>query len=111
VTEYEKLCQAYFELEPRQIAIDRMLRTLPLKMRQAISDHLTVPQGAAALPTTVSRIQTAYVDLFWPVADHGGQRTWERCDAEHCLRTSADGIYAFVLVSVLKKNVALSMRR
>jgi hypothetical protein len=104
VTEYDKLCQAYFELEPRQIAIDRMLRELPLEMRQAISDHLGVPQGAAPPPTMVSHISTAYVDLFWPVVDHRGQRTWKRCDPSDCLRTTADDVYAFCIGICIEKE-------
>jgi hypothetical protein len=101
---YEELCQAYFEAEPRWIATDRMLRELPQKMRQAISDHLAAPTGTARLPTTVSGCPTAYVDLFRPTIDQNAQQEWERSTADRCLWADKDGIYCFGIGVCIEKS-------
>jgi hypothetical protein len=101
---YEELCQAYLEAEPRWIATDRMLRELPHKMRQAISDHLAAPTGTAGLPTMVSHCPTAYVDLFRPTIDQNGQQEWERSTADRCLWADKDGIYCFGIGVCIEKS-------
>jgi hypothetical protein len=104
MTGYEELCQAYFEVEPRWIATDRMLRELPHKMREAISDHLAAPTGNAGLPTMVSHCATAYVDLFRPMIDQNGQQEWERSTADRCLWAGNDGIYCFGIGVCIEKS-------
>jgi hypothetical protein len=77
---YKELCKAFFDELPRREAIDRMLRELPAKMAQAISDHLGAPNGC--------------VGLYQPVADQMGHRTWQPCESD-CLQADYDGIYGF----------------
>jgi hypothetical protein len=104
MTEYDDLCQAWFEEEPRRIAIDRVLRQLPLNMKEAISAHLAPPMGHAVMPTKLYNAQTAYVELYWPVLDVSGKRTWERCGADNCLRPDNQGIYTFHIGICIEKT-------
>jgi hypothetical protein len=80
MTTYKELCKAFFDELPWREAIDRMLRELPAKMAQAISDHLGAPNGC--------------VGLYQPVADQMGHRTWQPCESD-CLQADYDGIYGF----------------
>jgi hypothetical protein len=80
MTTYKELCEAFFKEQPRRIAIDRTLRELPAKMRQAISDHLAAPSG--------------YVELNKQMSNEAGHRDWQRCE-DDCLQVDKDGIYNF----------------
>jgi hypothetical protein len=82
MTTYKELCEAFFNGEPRRLAIDRILRELPTKMKQAISDHLGAPSG--------------YVELYKQMSNEAGHPEWQRCE-DDCLQVDDDGIYNFSL--------------
>ena len=81
MTTYQDYCKALLDEAPRREAIDRMLRVLPVKMAQAISDYLAAPDGC--------------VGLYQCVVDAEGHRTWQRCQAADCLQADYNGIYQF----------------
>jgi hypothetical protein len=82
MTAYKELCKAFFTELPRREAIDRMLRELPAKMAQAISDYLAAPSG--------------YVEPCKTAIDRVGRRTWQRCE-DDCLQADSDGVYGFCI--------------
>ena len=47
-----------------------MLRALPAKMKQAISNYLAAPVGSVA--------------LYQPIIDQAGHRTWQACGGPSC---------------------------
>jgi hypothetical protein len=104
MTGYKELCNVFFEEEPRRIAIERILRELPMTMRQAISDYLAAPTGIAAMPTILFDCQTLYVDLYRPLIDKFGARTWERCEVDHNLWFDHDGMPWFGIGIYIEKT-------
>jgi len=112
MTRYEDLCQAWLKEEPRRLAIDRILRELPMRMRDAITAYLAPPSGIAQMPTTMYREQTAFVELYSPVSDQIGTTTWERCGAGQSMRPDRGGIYSFHIGICIEKapdSLAASM--
>ena len=81
-----------------------MLREIPLKMKKAISDNLSPPTEIAAMPTMLFGCDTAYVDFYCPVFDKNGERTWERCEANSCLRFDHDGVPWFGIGIYIEKT-------
>lgn len=77
---YDELCKTFLKEVPRREAIDQMLRELPAKMAQAISESLGAPNGT--------------VGLCRRVIDQMGHQMWEACEND-CLQTDQDGIYEF----------------
>jgi hypothetical protein len=96
MTGYEDFCQLWFDEQPRRDAIDRMLRELPMKMAQAISDHLAARRGPAKLPSALYHKSMGYVGLYWPVFDENGGQRWEPCEFDRYLRPD-DGVYSFCI--------------
>jgi hypothetical protein len=96
MTRYADLCGAYFAREPS--AIEAIFRELPQKMKQALSDNLTVPATPLTPPslTTAGRA-TSYVELCRYSLDQNGQRTWEICPPDDCLWVDRDGICHFTV--------------
>jgi len=92
---YEELCELFFKEDPHRAAIDRMIRELPVRMREAISDYIAAPAGIAVMPTIVFGRHTAYVDFYRPLVGHSGGQIWERCDPDHCLGLDLEGRYWF----------------
>jgi len=105
MTRYEELCQAYFAIEPRLVAIDAIFRELPSKMRQALSDDLQVPPSAAAMPTQMAEGQpTPYVGLYVQKLDHSGQNKWKPCAADDALQVDDKGICHFTIGICLERT-------
>lgn len=98
MTRYEELCDACMKREPQALAIDRIYRDLPLRLRQAISDYLGAPAGSAMFPEGAMKTPTAYVDFYRRGIDvvSGKQRT-ERCERDECLVLDSDKIPYFTL--------------
>lgn len=105
---YEELRELFLAEMPRREAIDLILRMLPIKMKQAISDYLEPPSGNAMWPTTVYRCPTTYVDFYSPLNNKNGHQTWERCEGDCCLRLEHGGIYSFT-IGVCIENTPGSM--
>jgi hypothetical protein len=80
MTTYSELRAAFLNEVPRRAAVDKMLRELPAKMVQAISDYLRTPSGT--------------VGLCCPVFDQMGHRTWQACENDY-LGIDRDGIPQF----------------
>jgi hypothetical protein len=75
-----------------------MLRELPVKMAQAISAYLGAPNGC--------------VDLYQPMIDQMGQRTWNLCGDNNYLQADYDGIYEFSIgIRMDNLSILLSIHR
>lgn len=81
MTKYREFWKAFSDEAPRREVIDRILRELPMKMAQAISDYLAAPSGS--------------IGLFRCVVDNNGHRRWVLCGVTDCLQTDRDGIHQF----------------
>lgn len=88
MTAYQDLCKAFDHQLPRWEAIDRVLRSLPAKMKQAISTYLSAPAGSVA--------------LYQPMIDQAGHPKWEAC-GDDCLQVDHEGIYGFAIGVQLEK--------
>jgi hypothetical protein len=95
MTRYKELCEEFSKEELRQVAIDRILRELPVNMKQAITEYLAAPTGIAAMPTVVYGCETSYVDLYRPTIDESGPQTRTRGDVDNCLCLDREGMYCF----------------
>lgn len=80
MTTYQDLCKVFAKEAPRRQAIDRMLRELPAKMAQAISNYLAAPIGC--------------VRLYHPMVDQQGRQVWQVC-GDDCLHAEYNGIFGF----------------
>ena len=58
------------------------------------------------MPTMLFGCDTAYVDFYCPVFDKNGERTWERCEANSCLRFDHDGVPWFGIGIYIEKRPA-----
>jgi hypothetical protein len=97
MTRYEELCEAHFAAEPRLLAIDAVFRELPLKMKQALTEHLEVPTGAAEMPTALAGRPTSYVEIYRQEFDQNDKKIWEPCSPNDYLQVDGEGICHFTI--------------
>jgi len=104
MTAYKKFCVAGFEMQDHAVAIDKIYRELPLRLRLAISNHFGFPVGEPNAIRLFTRRGIRHVDVFQQTVNPDGSVHYEPCDDDHYLQTDGSGVPYFSIGIYIERS-------
>jgi hypothetical protein len=91
---------------PRREAVDRLIREMPQKMKEALVEQLDAPKGLSHHASDWFQESTEYVDFYRPILRDDGSRWWDRegCAQGDGVYTDDAGVHGFCLGIVFESE-------